>query len=255
MRHTPFSDKYFILALVPLAVILIAIGLFLTIDYKHFRSNAVVTMGWIKKEYVHEDLESDRYNSCDVLVAYKAGDNEYHLYISNYEKGRKVRRGIYEGRGVEVMYDKNHPAESRTTEEPYRKSMLIVGAGVLSLLLSFHLYRRNHRYDRIIRNGIIIDATVTEVVAAYSDSTNVFSHMIDKLFSHGMSPAVNYGKNGKILCEWINPVSGKVYKFSSLAMDNAIRAYIGKSIKVYVDPNDYSKYYVDVDSVIKQPIK
>ncbi len=255
MRHTPFSDKYFVLALVPLAVILIAVGLFLTIDYEHFRSNAVVTMGWIKKEYVHESLESSRYNSCNVLVAYKAGDKEYHLYISNYEKGRKVRRGLYEGRGVEVMYDKNHPAESRTTEEPYQKSMLLIGAGAVLLLLSLHLHKRNQRYDKIIRNGIIIDATVTEVAEAHADGLGAFHYLIDKLFSHGMSPAVNYGKNGKILCEWHNPITGQIHKFSSLAMDNSIRAYVGKSIKVYVDPNDYSKYYVDVDSVINQPIK
>ena len=70
-----------------------------------------------------------------------------------------------------------------------------------------------------------------------------------------MSPGVNHGKSGKILCEWCNPVSGQVHKFSSLAKDNALPNYIGKSVKVYVDPNDYSKYYVDVDSVINQPFK
>ncbi|MBQ7980972.1 MAG: hypothetical protein IJ305_05115, partial [Oscillospiraceae bacterium] len=117
-----------------------------------------------------------------------------------------------------------------------------------------HLHKRNHRYDKIIRNGIILDATVTEVVSAHSDNTNFFSYMIDKLFSHGMSPRVNYGKGGKLLCEWHNPVSGETHKFSSLSMDNAVRAYVGKNIKVYVDPNDYSKYFVDVDSVINQPL-
>ncbi len=255
MRHTPFSNKYFVLVLIPLAVILIAIGLFLTITYEHFRSNAVVTTGWIKKAYVYEDWDSERYNHCDVIVAYKVGDKEYHLYISKYEKGRKVCRGIYEGRSVEVMYDKEHPAESRTTETPYNKSVCLIGAGVISLLLSFILHRRNQRYDKIIRNGIILDATVTAVTDAYSDNKNIFSYVIDKLFSHGMSPGVNYGKGGKLICEWCNPVNGQVHKFSSLAMDNAIRAYVGKSIKVYVDPNDYSKYYVDVDSVINQPFK
>ncbi|MBR4096298.1 MAG: hypothetical protein IKK42_03220 [Oscillospiraceae bacterium] len=252
MKHTPFSNKYFVIALVPLALILIAVGLFLVIDYEHFRSNAVITSGRIEKAYFSD---GEDYDTCSVLVEYSVGEKKYHLYIHHYDKGRNLKAYGYEGRPVTVMYDKNHPAESRTMKEPYRKSMLLVGVGVVSLLLSFVLHRRNNHYDKVIRNGIILDAVVTEIIEAYEGDTGVFSYIIDKLFSHGMSPGVNHGKSGKILCEWCNPVSGQVHKFSSLAKDNALPNYIGKSVKVYVDPNDYSKYYVDVDSVINQPFK
>ena len=51
-KYFPHTSKYFILALVPVSMVLIFWGIFLSVDYNIFKKNAVNIAGVINDVYI-----------------------------------------------------------------------------------------------------------------------------------------------------------------------------------------------------------
>ena len=72
----------------------------------------------------------------------------------------------------------------------------------------------------------------------------------------GGSEVFNVEVNGrhpwKLECKYEDPFSGEIYLYSSRNMFVDPYPYIGQQIAVYVDRNDPSKYYVDIQSLRQQ---
>lgn len=72
----------------------------------------------------------------------------------------------------------------------------------------------------------------------------------------GGSEVFNVEVNGrhpwKLECKYEDPFSGEVYLYSSRNTFTDPYPYIGQQIAVYVDKNDPSKYYVDIQSLRQQ---
>ena len=83
---------------------------------------------------------------------------------------------------------------------------------------------------KLMENGDRVSGTITDVITV----TNV---------------RINGRHPYKAEVEVIDPYTGEKYLYSSKQVINDITYMVGSAVDVYVDPNDKSKYYVDLDSV------
>ena len=105
---------------------------------------------------------------------------------------------------------------------------LLVGIGFL-----IFVGIKDKKKKELIQNGNMIYAEVT-----------------------GGSEVFNVQVNGrhpwKLECKYEDPFSGEIYLYSSRNVFLDPYLYIGQQIAVYVDKNDPSKYYVDIQSLRQQ---
>ncbi len=204
----PHTSKYFILALVPVSLVLIFWGIFLSADYNIFMKDAVNAVGVITDVYIST---SDDKDVCNAYVEYVVDGVSYEYYIHRYDRGYLLHKNDYIGNMVELLYSSKNPAKARLAEAPYAKSIYMLLAGIAAAVLCYVLYRKNKNFDRIIQNGITLDAIITKI-------------------------------------ETVNE-----YEFKSIQIKEFVEPYVGRTIKVYVDPDNYSKYFVNVNSILAQP--
>lgn len=246
-KYVPHTNKYLLLALVPISLIFIIRGIFLTADYRNFIKNAEYTTGEIVDVSIYHS--SKRRKKCNAEVEYTVDGKTYSFVIRNYDRGRHLYRNDYIGDSVSVMYNKTYHDKARSTREPYVESVLMIGGGITAAVMCFVLYKKNKGYDKIIENGITLDAVITRV-----ENVNEF-----ELNTYKFTKYTKYGRYRDepeplyvIVCQWENPVSGQVHEFRSIRLKEFLEPYVGRNITVYVDPNDYSKYFVDVNTILGQ---
>lgn len=123
------------------------------------------------------------------------------------------------------------------SEELYILPIVFGSAGAPFLLvgIGFLIFVgiKNKKKKELMQNGNLIHAMVT-----------------------GGSEVLNVEVNGrhpwKLECRYEDPFSGDIYLYSSRSIFVDPYLYIGQQIAVYVDRNDPSKYYVDIQSLQQQ---
>lgn len=111
----------------------------------------------------------------------------------------------------------------------------IVGAVFLLVGIGFLIFVgvKDKKKKELIQNGNKVFAEVT-----------------------GGSEVLNVEVNGrhpwKLECRYTDPYNGAVYLYSSRNTFMDPYPYIGQQVAVYVDKNDPSKYYVDIQSLRQQ---
>lgn len=111
----------------------------------------------------------------------------------------------------------------------------IVGAVFLLVGIGFLIFvgAKNKKKKELMQNGIKVFAEVT-----------------------GGSEVLNVEVNGrhpwKLECRYTDPYNGGVYLYSSRSVFMDPYLYMGQQVAVYVDRNDPSKYYVDIQSLRQQ---
>lgn len=105
---------------------------------------------------------------------------------------------------------------------------LLVGIGFLIFVGA-----KDKKKKELMQNGIKVFAEVT-----------------------GGSEVLNVEVNGrhpwKLECRYTDPYNGGVYLYSSRSVFMDPYLYMGQQVAVYVDRNDPSKYYVDIQSLRQQ---
>lgn len=105
-------------------------------------------------------------------------------------------------------------------------SFLVVG-----VLCAVMKIKKNNMIDRVISEGYSVMATIVSVDYNYSVTVN------------GRHPSV-------LECHYQDPSTGLMHVFMSKDIYLNPQELVGTEIRVYVDRTDYSRYYVDVESVI-----
>lgn len=123
----------------------------------------------------------------------------------------------------------------------YLVLFLVGGIGILFFcigvipLIIFH--RKKVRKEHLLANGRILHATVERIDIDTSLTVN------------GQSPYVIY-------CTWKDEYADVLYRFKSeyLWTDPGYVFEEGSEITVYVDGNDYSRYYVEAERLLSQKV-
>ncbi len=161
-------------------------------------------------------------------VKYTVQGQEYEAVLSERSSN------IHVGDNIDLYVDKEDPYRVRTAELLYLPSIIlgVIGLPFLIIGIVFIIigYRGRRKKKQLLQTGRKIYAEVT-----------------------GGRLVQNYTVNGrhpyKLECTYTDIATGAVYMFSSGNIWLDPHIYIGQQISVYVDPGDYKKHYVDVDSL------
>lgn len=214
-------------------IVFLAVGIGVLYSGIRFRKNAVETRAVIT------DIQT-----------YRSGDDTHHSVWVEYEYEGKVYKdirlneynsGMYTGKEITILVDPKNPQKAST-----KYGLLFVGGvfalmggifscvGIIPIIVGI---KRSSLHKQLIAGGRSIFAKVESITHNTSYRVN------------GRSPYVVY-------CTYQDEYKGVVYRFKSDNIWQNPEYFLqpGSEIRVYVNGEDYSKYYVDVESMIENKV-
>ncbi|MDD6812000.1 MAG: DUF3592 domain-containing protein [Lachnospiraceae bacterium] len=164
-----------------------------------------------------------------ITVEYSYHGQEYEGYISEYSSSMWV------GKDITLYVNKEDPHQVRTVSLLYLPTLILgciaVPFSIIGGVFLLIVRKRKKRKQYLLQNGRQVMAEVTGGRLNY-----------------------NYAVNGrhpwKMECKYEDIYSGELYLFSSENIWIDPEFYIGQQVTVYVDANNYRKYYVDVEGLL-----
>ncbi len=133
-------QKYVTIALIPISIILILWGIFLSVSYSSFVKTAVEIDGVISDVNI---INGKSHDYLDAYITYTVDGVEYEYYYENYKTARIINRSDYEGLPVKLLYDPDNPVRVKMPNRPpYAQSVIMIIAGIASAVLYFVLKKR-----------------------------------------------------------------------------------------------------------------
>ncbi len=213
------------------SILLTGIGIFLLLSGSRFRQRAVEVDAIINEIQSYRDSGGDYRHR--VYVNYTYGGNEYeNIYLSEYSSN------MYEGKKITLLVDPDDPAKISTGFITVFVGAIFAGMGVIFGLIGIiplvMIKRRSAAKKKIISSGSFLWGTVEHIDYNTSYSVN------------GQHPYVVY-------CTYKDEYKDIVYRFKSenIWTNPEYALSQGSTVRIYVDKEDYSKYYVDVESVLQ----
>lgn len=212
-------------------------GIFFLIEGISFREKAVEITAEIvdiETRYELKNGEKKRYH--DVYVDYTYNGVEYNdVSLNEYNSGMSV------GERITLLCDPDNPGDIRSNTATYLTPGLMMGMGLIFALIGIIPFINSIKKDklqkRLLTEGRVLQATIESISLNTSVRVN------------GSSPYVIY-------CAYTDENSGVIYRFKSnnLWSDPSYMFAEGGNVQVYVDRNDFSKYYVNVEHTMSQRI-
>lgn len=237
MRKNKKYEK--ILIFVPSVFFIAGICMFIwgigwLISASQFKATAVEVPGEITRIDSAYDDDGDEHYS--VFVSYEYNGERYeNVRINSYSSS------MYEGKEILLYCDPDKPRHIQVKSMLYFPPIFLMAFGLIFALVgggsTISVIIRSINRKRIIQLGVSIYATVEEI--AYVTSTRV----------NGRHPFTIY-------CTYRDEYKDVTYRFKSenLWSDPSAVFPVGSMIEVKVDPNDYSKYYVNTEESEKKVI-
>ena len=166
-----------------------------------------------------------------ISVSYEYKGIEYGVLIEN-----DLPAFVSEGKEITIFVDKDAPEDARTARIS-GSALLWVIAMVSMMSFVIYLSRFPRKYKaknkEPIEKGILITATIDEIIVDHSISINDI-------------------KRQSIRCSYYDRFTGERYEFiSDKVWDNLnMKFRPGYPIQVYVMPDDYNNYHVDIQHFI-----
>lgn len=199
-----------------------------------FRQSAVSITGEIEDIVTSRDSDGDIDH--EVYVRYTFDGVDYDMVrLSEYSGSMHV------GKSINLLCDPEDPWDVRTESSIYFVfiTLMLMGiicfiVGVVPVIVSIV---KKQRSKRLLANGRVLYATVESIDLNRNYSVN------------GRNPYVIY-------CSWKDEYADTLYRFKSdnLWTDPVSVFPEGSEIEVYVDANDFRKYYVNVEHKMSQKI-
>ncbi len=252
-RYLPYTKNSFLVTLAVIAFVTLLIAICLTVDYANFKRkaeavDAVVTDAYVFRHTRRSNGRRRTRYSCTLYLEYTVNGETYKYTISDYDRSSvHLSEDDYIGMTVPILYNTDDPSDAREAKPRTTAPFVItgIGAGLLWLILSY----RNKYYERMIKNGAVLDAVVVDV----EHKTTVHYSRYRSRMLPGVDSFRDEEHFSIIVCEWENPVTKQKYVFRSQKVSEFVEPYVGQTVRVYADPQNYEKYFVDVDYLLDQP--
>lgn len=211
-----------------IGVLLLAIGGLLGWHEHRFSARAQKAQGEVVE--ITQQLDDKRQRMYGTRVAFQTADGQLVTFESSLRSSSPQYR---QGEPVTVQYDPAKPDEARidSAMEHWFGPALLGGLGLVfgligALMLYFN-YRTSLRFRRLAQEGQRVQATIVEVGINTSVEIN------------GRSP-------WRIVCQWQDPRSGKVWLFNSANLWFDPSPFITREqIGVLLDPANPRQHVVD----------
>lgn len=216
MKKGKMVEKIFAICFGGVGALIFVLGIILAINALKFINGAEEVRG----------LVTYAGNGTDVTYTYNGEEYESHSSVYSSE--------IREGDRIKIYVDKENPKRIEIGDVIFLPTIILCIVGLPFLLVGVFFviatFRKGNKKKKLVANGKKLYAEVT-----------------------GGSMNFRYNVNGhhpfKLECQYTDPYTGAVYLYSSGNIWLDPNLYIGRQVAVYVDPSDFSKYYVDVDSL------
>ena len=212
-----------------IGIIMLLIGVILLIQTFDFIDSAVVVEAEITK--IESDITNDGETRHRAYVDYEYNGEEYgRVKLDEYSES------MYEGKKITVYIDSDNPGEVRLKSMVYFVPIVFMGLGALFFSIGAVFVvidiKKKRKERALIKNGRKVFG---EIQGGFADKT--------------------YRVNGKnpyrFKCTYYDVNSGQpVICISDRTWENP-DMHVGKQVLIYVDSNDSSHYYVDLDSISK----
>lgn len=251
-RYQPHTNKYVLLFLAAASFVTLLLGIYKTADSAAFKNKAVSTEAVITDAYVRRrsgNRSSRRRYICNAYLEYAVDGTAYSCTVKNYDRSYTyVTESDYIGRIVPLLYDPDDPSDARPADRR-EVGVPLLTAGIAMAAMCAFFYHQNNYYDKMIKNGAVLDAVVVDI----EHRTVVHRYGYGRGLTRIRSGYTDEDYYSIIVCEWENPITKQKYIFRSQQIKEFVEPYVGQTVRVYADPRNYSKYFVDVDSLLSQP--
>lgn len=229
MRKTVSPKKVFGLVgaiFAGIGAIFLAVALVLFIKDRSFKADADKVVGIITEIGSYYDSEGDPWH--EVWVSYQVNGETYNTKLNSY------RGSMHEGGHIDLYVSKDDPYE---VQDGIAVSILMLVFGILGgfffilgIVFISILIGSNTKRKKLMENGKRLKASVT---GGNEDLTVIIN---------GRHPY-------RLDCVYQDEFTGESYLYSSDYLLEDPNMYIDAKVDVYVDGNDMSKYYVDLNSL------
>lgn len=202
--------------------------------YAGFKKDAEKITGEIAAIESYYDSDHELKHRVYVNYTYDGSDYE-EVPINSYSSS------MYEGKEIELLCNPENPWEIQEKSAGSFLIIILSGMGILFILVGgiplLVIVRKNHRNKEVLVNGQVLHAVVDSI----EYNTNV---------------AVNGRHPFVIFCSYRDEYKDVIYRFKSgnLWTDPAVVFQPGSPIEVYVEPTDYSKYYVNAEKILEEKV-
>lgn len=164
----------------------------------------------------------------DTEVVYSINGEEYEARLS--EKSSSW----HEGDTITLYVKELEPEKVRTADLLYLPTYILCGVGlpfcIVGAVFLGIMIKRDNKRKRLLQTGQRIFA---EVTGGYINLT----YQVGRRHPY------------RLECKYTDAVTGAEYLFSSGNIWLDPQLYLGKQVAVYLDRADFSKYYVDAESL------
>lgn len=232
MKKDRFLTIFFsIFAVVGIGLLIGAVLLF--VNESRFRKTAVNITGEV----------------VDIVSHYSHGKSYREVFVTytfegqTYEGVELMGDGInmYVGKSISLLCDPENPGRVRTESGSLLVTILLTVMGIVfscvGIIPMIFAAKKKQKRKHLLANGRVLHATVERVGRNTSIAVN------------GQNPYVIY-------CSWKDEYTDVLYRFKSdnLWTDPSFLFDSSSEINVYVDGNDFSKYYVDAERGLAQKV-
>lgn len=225
------------LVFMAIGLIFLIVGIIIGAVGSNFAENADEVMALITEIDVEWDADGDIHHKVFVDYSYNGQDYQY-VHLDYYSSS------MFEGDEIEILVSRENPRKISSAKGTMVMVIIFASLGLaftIGAMIPFILMIRNKaKRTELMKNGRPIYATVEKIGQNNHIEVN------------GKNPHIVY-------CVYEDIYSGVVYRFKSKNIWTDPNPVIqpGSTVTVYVggpNPEDYSKYYVDVESVLNNSI-
>ena len=233
MKKDRFLTIFFIIfTVIGIGLLIGAVWLF--VSGSRFRKTAVHITGEIVDIMSRYDNDGDVHH--EVFVTYTFEGRTYErVQLTQYDSS------MYVGKSISLLCDPENPGRVRTESGFLIVTITLTVMGIafscVGIIPMIFAAKKKQKRKHLLANGRVLHATVERVDWNTSIAVN------------GQNPYVIY-------CSWKDEYADVLYRFKSdnLWTDPSFLFDSGSEINVYVDGNDFSKYYVDAERGLDQKV-
>lgn len=215
-------------------IIMLVSGIIKINSSREFREQAIEINGKITMIDVYRDSDGDE--NYTVYVDYRYDGQDYqNVEINEYSSSME------EGELIKLLIDPDNPSEAKTLKGDLLVGifMLLFGVvfGAVGIVSVVSIIKAIKKKKLLLQQGKSIYAIVEKVDLNYDYSVN------------DRHPYVLY-------CKYTDDYSNTTYEFTSDSFWTDPYPYLqqGSEVRVYVNNQDYSQYFVDVESSLQGKI-
>lgn len=233
MKKDRFLTIFFgIFAVIGIGLLIGAVWLF--VNESRFRKTAVNITGEIVDIMSRYDHDGDIHHEVFVTYTFEGQTYEW-VQLMEYDSS------MYVGKSISLLCNPENPGRVRTKSGFLIVAIMLTVIGIVfscvGIIPMVFAAKKKQKRKRLLANGRVLHATVERVGRNTSIAVN------------GQNPYVIY-------CSWKDEYTDVLYRFKSddLWTDPSFLFDSGSEINVYVDGNDFSKYYVDAERGLAQKV-